>query len=282
MRWDRRRGVLLAGLWAITTGGCGDGLRTGGGWFTPEGEPWTIRCLTLGGPDRQRTADSVAETLRSTPSIDPDKVSVEHGAEESAVYFGTYYRLIGAETHRLEFTKAMHRDMLALKALGVPGQGHYFAEAKFVPVPTPNVGDPALSLDWNKGVYSLRVAVFANEPGFYERKRAAAAYAAELRKMGYRAFYRHGAIHSEVFVGEFGEDAAETVVGQTAPTGYAGGHTLLGMELYSREVRALQRKEDFAYERWNMHRRSETISGRKAYTASKVIRIRDEAGEEAW
>jgi hypothetical protein len=265
----------LAVLAALVSVGCSGDLRmAGGGWrplFAPEGEPWTIQCLALTGVDRRKTAESVADVLRNTPRISRRDVQIEHGDKQSTVYYGTYYRRIDRQTQRLEVTEAMNRDMRLIKELGVPGQGHYFADAKFVPAPTPDMGNPAWSLERATGVYSLRVALFANEPGFYDRKKAAAEYAALLREKGFPAFYLHGPIHSEVFVGEFGEDAV-TPVSARNPAGKPG---VVGFDVLSPEVRALQAKENFAYELLNLRKRGEKIGDKTVYTASQLMRVRD-------
>ena len=269
---------LLLSTLPLAWAGCSGGLMTGGGGpfglFSPKGEPWTIQCLVLTGEDRRKTVESVAEVLRSTPRIDRRQVTLEHGDNESMIYYGRYFRRIDPKTRRLEVTPEMNRDMLLLKELGVPGQGHYFPDAKFVPQPTPDVGNPAWSVERATGVYSLRVAVFANEPGFYERKKAAAVYAALLRGKGYPAFYFHGPIHSEVFVGEFGEDALRPITARSQAAD-EGAHGVIGFNVPSPEVRALQAKENFAYELWNLRRRGETVGDKKVYTASQLVRIRE-------
>ncbi len=281
---------VLAVAIALTPAGCSEDLKAGG-WgfgrlFKPEGEPWTIRCLVLTGANRRVDAESIADVLRDTRGIRGRDVRLEHDAEESTIYYGKYYRRIDRKTRRPEITRSMKRDMRALKELGVPGQGHYFADARFVPLPTPDVGDPAFSLDWAKGVYSLRVAVFANEPGFYERKKAAAEYTTMLRKKGHRTFYRHGPIHSEVFVGEFGEDAVRSVearrVVEDDGNPWGVGQEVIGFNQYSREVRALRARENFAFELWNLRRRGEKIGNRTVYTASRLVRIRDELEDDQW
>lgn len=276
-------GVVALAALMLLPAACSDGLtagsnRFGSGWFRPEGEPWTIQCLALTNHNRRATAESVAEVLYSTPGIDGRKVRVEHSECQSTVYYGMYVRRLDPETRRLEVTSAMNRDLRAIKELGVPGQGHYFADAIFTPVPTPDVGNPEWALDRTTAAYSLRVAIFANEPGFYERKKAAAEYVAMLRKEGYQAFYRHGRIHSEVCVGEFGEDALRSVTRK----GESGERSLMGFDLPSPEVRALRAKRDFAFELLNLRKRSEIVGERKVYAASQLVRIRDELPEEQW
>ena len=282
MRFTKRHrtsSLLLLATVMAASGGCTGDLKTGGGglgsWFAPKGEPWAIQCLVLAGAHHRESAEAVAEVLGDTPGIDGRKVKLEHKDNESTVYYGKYVRRIDPQTRRPEVTDEMNRDMRLNKELGVPGQGHYFAEARFVPLPTPDVGNPAWSLEQARGVYTLRVALFANEPGFYERKEAAAKYVEALRKQRYPAFYYHGPIHSEVFVGEFGEDAVQPVTGETPPVDEEGGYALIGFEVPSREVRALRAKENFAYELWNLRRRGEMAGGRKVYNASKLVRVRE-------
>ena len=276
--------IVLMAL-APAAAGCSGDLTSGGGvfgrLFEPKGEPWTIRCLVLTGANRRETVESVADTLRSTQGISARGVRVEHDEDRSMVYYGRYHRRIDDQTRRLEVTDRMDQDMRVIKGLGVPGQGHYFADAKFVPLPTEDVGNPAWSLDRTTGVYSLRVAVFANEPGFYDRKQAAAEYAALLRREGYAAFHHHGAIHSVVYVGQFGEDAVRSTA---APRRVSddGQRGLVAVDVHSPEVRALQAKRDFACELWNLRRRGERIGDGMVFAPSQLIRIRDVLEEGEW
>ena len=115
------------------------------------------------------------------------------------------------------------------------------------PTPTPNPGPPEWQLRNCPGTYSLRIAIFFDEPGFYRRKQAAVAYCAELRDKGYDAWYRHSEFVSEVFVGTFGPDAR-----------VKGRKSGVVAYLNSTEVQALQRQEkgQFALELWNMKVRS--------------------------
>ena len=275
--------MVAAGM--MVCAGCEGDLMAGGGgggWFKPKGEPWSIRCLTVTGTDHRGSAESLAEALRGTPQIDAQKIRIEHEKGESAVYYGKYYRRIDRKTSRPEVTREMNRDMLLIKQLGVPGQGHYFADAKFVPLPTPDVGNPVWALDQARAVYSLRVAVFANQPGFYERKKAAAEYAAELRRKGYAAFYNHGPIQSEVLVGEFGEDAVLSTAGQSPATDYSGGQAVVGYTVVSRQVRDLRTKETFAFELWNLRKRGEKTRGGMVYNASQLVRISEILEDEEW
>ena len=281
--------VSVSFLWitilALVSTGCSGDLTSGGGGFgrlfEPKGEPWTIRCLVLTGPSRRETAESVADTLRTTQGISRRAVRVEHDEDRSMIYYGRYHRRIDSRTRRLEVTDRMDQDMRMLKALGVPGQGHYFADARFVPLPTEDLGNPAWSLDRATAVYSLRVAVFANEPGFYERKQAAAQYAALLRREGHTAFYHHGAIHSEVYVGEFGEDAVQPAVAPSR-AGNDERSGVLGFDARSPEVHALQAERDFACELWNLHRRGERIGDRMVFAPSQLVRIRGVLEEGEW
>ncbi|MCK4657894.1 MAG: hypothetical protein KAV82_00085 [Phycisphaerae bacterium] len=275
--------MLLSTVSAVMLAGCSGDLHGGGGGglgslFAPKGEPWTIQCIVLRGPNRRQTAESVAKVLCSTADINRREVRLEHGVGESTIYYGKYNRRIESRTRRLEVTDQMNRDMLMIKELGVPGQGHYFPNARFVPIPTPDVGNPSWSLDRADGVYSLRVAIFCNEPGFYERKKAAAEYAAFLRKKGYAAFYHHGHIHSEVFVGEFGEGAVQSVSAKTQD----GDIAVVGIELFSPEVHSLRAKETFTFELWNLRKRGRKIGNKTVYNSSQLVRITELLEPDEW
>ena len=62
----------------------------------------------------------------------------------------------------------MQRDTALIKDLTVDG-GRFFLESRPVPYPTPDVGRPEWQLKRCPGEYSLRVALFFDEPGFRNR-----------------------------------------------------------------------------------------------------------------
>ncbi len=261
-----QRGALSATVWALTVAatfgfvaGCAEGWEADPARplftnpFDAGGVYWTILCMEVQGAGNARVAEQVAETLRNTRGFDPNGVFVTHETSRSRVYYGKYYRRPVPGTGKFDLPAEMQRDAALVKDLTVDG-GRFFLESRPVPYPTPDVGNPNWQLKNNPATYALRIALFYDEPGFLERKKAAAAYCAELREKGYDAYYRHSDFVSEVFVGEFGPDALV----DSRKMGVA-------VKVNGPEVRSLQFQERgrFRYELWNMKLRS--IAGPTTY-----------------
>jgi hypothetical protein len=264
---------LLLGLCVTfaALAGCTGDMRSGGNWlnpFRPPGEEWSIMCMEFLGPDRAKQAEEVAATLRRTPGVDPAKVKVVNEDDKSRLYYGNYYRTPDKRTGKLRIPSEMRADMEMIKNLAVNGQ-RFFYESRVLPAPTPDVGEPEWRIENNPGVYTLRIALFYNEPGFSERKKAAAAYCRELREKGYEAWYHHGDITSEVFVGSFPEDAliqrrkSGVLINEPGPT-----------------IRALQARENFRFELWNLKTRRKGSGSGQLVRASRVVSVGDRASFE--
>jgi hypothetical protein len=212
----------------LVAGGCASGRP--GGLGGRKGTPWTILCLELSGPDRLRQVEQFAETLRRTPEIRSDDVSVQDESDGFArLYYGTYYRRADRKTGKRPIPVNMRHDLDYLKQLGDASGRRYFLRAIPVRAPTPDVGNPAWSLSTVDAEYSLQVAVFEPTDDFWEYKQAAAEFCGFLRERGYESYYYHGQACSVVTVGAFGPEALIT--------------GLDGRTYYSREVLALQREE---------------------------------------
>jgi hypothetical protein len=232
--------------------------------FRPQGEEWTILGMEVRGPGCVEQAERVAASLRRTPGIKSKGVYVRHDENRSRVYYGRYFRRADKETGKLDMPEEMRTDRALIKDLTVDGS-RFFVESRIMPFPTPDVGEPAWELRRNPGLYTLRIALFYNEPGFTERKKAAAAYCDELRSRGHEAYYRHGDITSEVYVGSFGEDAL-----------VEGRRSGVLVSLPGAEVQALQEKETFRYELWNLKTLSSKEGGKKVVRASRVVPVSDD------
>jgi len=243
-------GVCVVGL---LLGGCGgeiaaDPQRPWGNAASSSGVYWTIRCMELQGAGCAADADRVAETLRNTRGIKPRQVFVQHEPRRSVVYYGKYLRTPEGNTGKFDIPKDMQADAALIKTLTTNEGGRFFFDSRPVPVPTPDPGPPEWALRNCPGTYSLRIAIFFDEPGFYQRKDAAVAYCQELRQKGYDAWYRHSEFVSEVFVGTFGPEAR-----------VRGRKSGVVAFLNGPEVQKLQLKEQgrFQYELWNMKMRSQ-------------------------
>jgi hypothetical protein len=245
---------------------------------TEGGEPWTIQCIQLQTPQHHEHASQVAETLRRTSGIKPEFVKVHHEAGFSTVNYGQYLRTVDPNTAALRIPRSMKRDLKLIKELGDPQKGPMFRAARIVPEPGAPVGDSEYDLNNANGVYSLRVATFTNTPAGNDRREAAAAYAAELRKMGHEAYYRHGADLSEVTVGTFGSNALIEVTRTVRGRSGVPGKQMT--QQVSPQVKALQAKEHFAYELFNMRKVAIKTGQGKAYRSSVLVEINPEV--EAW
>jgi len=222
------------------------------------GEPWTIECIQLNGPQHRETADSIADVLRETEGVDVASVQAVHDEVSSTIYYGTYHRDIDPESGSRQIPETLKRDLDAIKGL-VDDQGRrLFLAARMVPKPLPDAGHPEWNLENVNGDYSLQVAVFFPSPEIKDRKKAAVDYVEKLRKKHYETFYHHGPSSSIVTVGVFGKDAVRERGGRLD---------------YSEEVRALQRKENFAYNLTNGAIWNATLDGERGTVRSLLVKI---------
>ncbi len=172
------------------------------------GSPWTILCLEIRGQHSRANVDTIAETLRHTRDIQPRWVSVLHDPDGfSRVYYGTYFRQTDPKTGKRPVPAELQRDRDLIRHLTGPGGESYFAGAKVVRLPLPDVGNPKWAIKNARGVYSLQIAAFEPTDDFWDIKSGAAEYCAWLRGKGYEAYYHHGPACSIVTVGSFDESA---------------------------------------------------------------------------
>ena len=233
----------VVGLVLMLSGCSGNG---GGGWFSPQGERWTILCLELRGPGCRESADRVADVLRKTSGIDRQEVQVFATSDSADIYYGTYYRRLDPLTGRRSIPKKMAADLTLLKELADDQGRHFFLHARSVPAPAPDVGRPEWDLRNAEGVYTLQVAVYMNDQKMHQRKRAAVEKVRQLRDKGFEAYYYHGHSRSMVTVGTFGPDALRDAHGQVRHVDIGGEQRQIAQR-YSDEVVALQRQEECAY-----------------------------------
>ncbi len=222
------------------------------------GEPWTIECIQLSGPQHRESAAAIADVLRKTEGVDAADIAAVHDESSSTIYYGTYHRDINPESGSRQIPEALKYDLNAIKGL-VDDQGRrLFLAARMVPKPLPDVGHSEWNLENVDGEYSLQVAVFFPSPEIRDRKKAAVDYVAKLRKKHYDAFYHHGPSASIVTVGVFGRNAVRERGGRLD---------------YGDEVRALQRKENFVYNLTNGAVWNATIDGERSVVRSLLVKI---------
>ena len=240
--------LLWANLAILACAGC----------QTMRGEPWTIECLELPGPDHQTHATAIADVLRGTDGIDPEKVRVRHADDGSRVYYGRYLRRIDRLRGIRDIPEALRRDLEMIKELYDDRGRRIFLGARMVPMPIEDKGPPEWNLENVEGEYTLQVAVFFAAPEVPDFKQAAVSCARELRASGYEAYYHHGRSKSIVTVGVFGPGAV-----------VRRGNVID----YSDEVRALQRQENFAYNLTNGAVWTASVDGEQAPVRSLLVRI---------
>jgi len=235
---ERPRGLLLSG---------------------PSGERWTIECLVDRGPGHTTTIDRLAELLRNTRGIRPDRVRVVHEEDVSTLYYGSYVRKEDPETGQRSFSQEMNRDIQLLRQLAIDPTHRPFAAARRVLETAPDQGPEDWDLRRAKGTYSLQIAVFYNQGAFHGRKKAAVDYCQQWREKGYEAYYFHGATRSSTTVGTFPATAVED-----------NG----GILRYGPAVRTLQGKEpEFDWNLENGHKIYERRNGQRVLQRSVLIKI---------
>ncbi|NOX58902.1 MAG: hypothetical protein GXP29_08605 [Planctomycetes bacterium] len=228
-------------------------------------DEWTILARECFGSGHRREAEKIAQTLRTSPGIKPDRVYVVHTKRSSRVYYGSYWRPPNKRTGRFDLTQEIRNDLALLKDFTTSGE-RFFYQAHVLPTPTPDVGNKAWDMSRNRGYYSLRIALFYNEPGFLKRKQAAADYCGELREDGYEAFYRHTDIVTEVFVGSFGRDAL-----------VKGRRLGVVANLPGKEVLDLMKKERrFRVELRNLQVYSTPTGGRRTVQLARLFKVDDD------
>ncbi len=235
------------------------------------GAPWTILCIELQGPYRAQHIERIAETLRRTPGIRAQNVTIMHDRDGfSRLYYGTYRRRRDRKTGKRAIPKKLATDLKFIKELGAgPGQ-YMFIGATMMPKPTPDVGNPDWELTSTNAVYSLQVAVFERTDDLWDVKKAAAEFCQMLRDRGYEAYYHHARASSVVTVGSFDEKA---VIPHDR-----------GLPTYSREVVELQQQDDLLrYNRLNGRiYRARDDKGSMVPVPSRLVRVPRPGASDPW
>jgi hypothetical protein len=211
--------------------------------------------------------------LKRTPGVRADSVFVRDEADGAArLYYGTYYRRTDPKTGKRSMPRRLREDLALIRELGDGAGSPVFVRAMPVPLPLPDVGNPAWALKTVRATYSLQVAAFVPTDDFWEYKRAAAEFCALLRERGYEAYYHHGESGSVVTVGSFGPDAVITKIEDGT-----------WQTFYSSEVRALQREELLQHNLLNgAIYRARDDQGNMTPVPSRLVKIPQEGGAEGW
>lgn len=197
---------------------------------TADEDPWSIRCITLRGPQRVTSASNVEKSLRTVKGLRGDLISVVHREEESVVYYGRYQRHYDPKTAQETFKPNPQRDLELIRSLSMDAPSQLdpsrvepvwpFRTAQLEVVPAPDREKPEWDLNQvRNGYWSIHVAVFYNEGEMRRRKYAAVEYCRLLREQGEEAYYHHGPERSSVYVGIFPKSAIRSVQQEDPLTG---------------------------------------------------------------
>lgn len=276
----RRRSAVTAALTACSTlllmGGCQNNPRE-------PGQPWTIHVTTIGGPDQFERTEQIAESLKSVPDLDADKLQVIHDGDGGQIYYGSYERYWDPATEAWQFEPDPHPDLALIQSLTYDGRTRPFQTAMLQEEAGSVGGDPEWEASRADGHWALQVAVFYNTETFQQRRQAAVQYCEILRERGLEAYYHHGTQMSTVVLGAFPEDAMQTVQGerQVAP-----GRRLSRSEAVIVHPRLKALREQFPHTLENGHRVRVTqydTSGeeRQVFRPSLVVELPEPENDSA-
>jgi len=254
-------GLLLA-AWFVagceSPGGSGGLLDLG----QSGGEKWTIWCQRTEGLDHLVRANLLADQLRQTPGLKPDKVRVVETADGSTIYYGQYVKVQSPETGRLVFPQEYLRDLAIIQRTAYRGTPLFHYAKPELLEPGPSAEMEQWDVSHGKGKYTLQIGVFYSTPTFQSRKQAAEEYVKQLRQDGFTAYFRHEEARSFVFVGDF--DDSDVV--QTPDGSFKSGPRV--------ERLIKQREEEFRYMLENGYRiRRKTPDGQMMVAPSLLIPV---------
>lgn len=240
------------------------------------GEKWTIECGVYDGDDRRKVAEDFASGLKKVKGLRPEAVSVQHFPRRSVVFYGEYL-LDYDKNDKIVFSPEIRKDVEFVRSL-TSGDARPFLLARPTPKPIEIKAPPEWNLENAKGVYTLQIGVTYNTATFREREQAAVDWVADLRKRGYEAYYYHQPDRplTIVTVGTFDESAVRPTdisrrIGKEDPNTVVASPN---MGVYSKAVRELQSKEEFAFNLENGHKVIvRSADGKKAPLPSFLVKI---------
>ena len=213
-------------------------------------QPYSILLCMFTDPERHiQDAEYYQQSL--TNNLKWKGVFVVNKAGVSELFWGRYGSPAAAQAN-LRIAKA-HRTQTGTQP---------FSQAFVVPLPGKDIGPAAWNLRNAKGLYTLLLATFQDDPSrnYVGRKKFALDYCKRLRDGGYEAYFYHGPVISLVTVGLYGADA----VSHQSGNGPGGG--IESYLLTDPKVKALQR--DFPYLAINGNTESQVSRNAKGNTVS--------------
>lgn len=229
----RLPGRVASLLLVLGLGGCQTPSGGSSGWglfdrAAPDEDTWSIRCISIAGPQRFPIAAGYEQALRKVPGLDPRLVQVHHEDNESRVYYGQYRKLADPRQHGERYAPDPLPALNLIRSLSMevddPATGKRvvwpFSLATIEPLPSAQGGNPEWDLARVRdGYWSLQVAVFYNTEHLRRRKQAAMEYCKLLREQGHEAYYHHGPANSSVCVGVFPKAAIANLPEEDPLTG---------------------------------------------------------------
>lgn len=198
---NRRMMLGLAVVAAVVTSlVAGPVVRAG----SSDNAKYTIVVLKFEGPNRAGRAKKRVEELKAGTGLKDLWIINEEFV--TTVYYGKYKTVESLEDK--DESDRAKRDLAKLLEVTYNGE-RPFRGAFFMPIPLPDPeANPAWDLKNAKGVYSLQIAAYKDNP---ERKQAAVDSVKEARAMGLEAYYFHGATTSSVLLGAFPAEALKEI-----------------------------------------------------------------------
>jgi hypothetical protein len=178
---------------AAAIGGCNGDNSISGSQPSAGGEDrYTILLYTFTGPSHAADAERWKSNTVAATGWKDLRVVHEDGA--SLLYWGNYPSV-----------KAAEPDVRKAKAYRAPNGEQIYAQAIAGPMPGAGFGPPEWDLLSSKGVYTVLIGVYYDEPdkNYVGRKKFAVETVRQLRQQGYEAYYFHGPVRSHVSVGSF-------------------------------------------------------------------------------
>ncbi|MBK9119590.1 MAG: hypothetical protein IPM18_08305 [Phycisphaerales bacterium] len=258
-------GLLALSVGGLTLCGCettGGGTASGGGLLggSPAEEIWSIRCITLTGPQRHALADQYLEALRRVNGLRRNLVSVVHDDDGAHVFYGRYRRVYAPDGTPVGYEPDVSRDLRFIQELALQTSLAQevlpFRLASMDVLPTFRSSHPEWNLEDADGHWSLHVAVFYNTHDFQTRRSAAEEYCRLLREAGEDAYFHHGTANSSVYIGTYPAGAVRTLREQDA----FSGESRTRMVIVDERMRAAQQR--FPESLQNGHRFSEVVTRR--------------------
>jgi len=164
---------------------------------------FTLSCQVFSGPNHFAQAENAKLIMRARTGW--REWHVLHTADSSTLFYG-YYHSFDDRNAAAEYQHAQ-TDRLKVTALQNDLREPLFAMVFFVPLDT---SDPPAPKEWEvtqcPGFWTLLIGAYRDNPS---RKQAAVDAVKAARAMGIDAYYHHGTVSSEVYIGHWPREAVK-------------------------------------------------------------------------